>query len=385
MNILNKKLKDITIDDIERLVNNEIKETTSLDYKRDWHLSKDAEVKEFLYDITAFYNAEGGYLIYGIEEKKDDKGQNTGIPKSIVGIDIENEDKFIQKIEDIVRSNTEPSITNLAINIIPFSNKYILIIGIKKNLGFPSMVTFNNSNRFYRRRNSGKYLVDVYELNDMFMQNQVLKDKVNEYRTYRIETILNKESFPLLNTNRFCVVHLIPYSFLKDNNIDISSAYNRQINTLIMPMGGQSGASPFYNIDGYAAYDNHTHSAYTQIIRNGALELYTTQLFFDMNSKVAMSGTHTYNSIIESIQNGLQVMQEFKIESPVFIGLYFHNMKDLIFTLDDGVANFHRINYPKISLPFTTLLTYDTDLKSILKPIFDILWQCAGYKECFYK
>ena len=161
MNILNKKLKDITIDDIERLVNNEIKETTSLDYKRDWHLSKDAEVKEFLYDITAFYNAEGGYLIYGIEEKKDDKGQNTGIPKSIVGIDIENEDKFIQKIEDIVRSNTEPSITNLAINIIPFSNKYILIIGIKKNLGFPSMVTFNNSNRFYRRRNSGKYLVDV--------------------------------------------------------------------------------------------------------------------------------------------------------------------------------------------------------------------------------
>ncbi len=385
MYLFGKRADSLTAEDIQRLVDNGVKETKTLDYKRELNISKDADKKEFLGDITSFHNTDGGCIIFGIEEKKDENGHNTGTPEKIVAIPDENEDKLFQKIEDLIRSNTEPSIAFVIPHIVDVKGDKVLVLGIPKGLGLPAMVTFNDSNRFYRRKNTGKYLVDVFELNDMFMKNQVLKDKVLAYRDERIKKILNKESFPMLNTNRFCAIHIIPYSFLDEKGIDISPAYNMGIGTLMLPMGRRSGATPFYNIDGYAAYDNNTHSGYVQIIRNGVVELYSTQFFFPKEiqpgkSVDCISGEHIYQNILESVANSLKVMRQFNIEEPYLISVYFHNMKDIRFCMQDGTMRL--VNYPSIPLPFITLPAYNSDLKYALQPLFDILWQCAGCARC---
>lgn len=388
MYVLGIKADLLTAIDIQRLVDNGIKETKSLDYKMNLSLSKDSEKKEFLNDITSFYNTDGGCLIFGIEEKKDEKGQNTGEPERIVGIQIDNKDKLFQQIEDLVRSNTDPAIAFIILHVVEVgvNNDKVLILGIPKGLGLPSMVTFNDTNRFYRRKNTGKYLVDIYELNDMFMKNQVLKDKALAYRNERIKKILNRESFPSLDITRFCVIHIIPFSFLDEKGVEISSAYNMNIGTLMLPMGKRSGATSLYNIDGYAAYDMNTHSGYMQIIRNGVIELYSTQVFFnqDIQGKTidCISGEHSYKSIIESISDSLKTLRQFRLEEPFLVSIYFYNMKNLYFCLQDGSRR--QINYPTISLPFITLTTYDSNLQLALKPLFDILWQCAGMAQCNY-
>src|SRR5690606_4368445 len=141
----------------------------------------------FLFDVSAMYNTDGGCIVFGIEEEKDSNGHNTGKPESIVGIEISNPDKLIQQIEEIVKNSTEPSISHLLLRVIEVDLKKILIIGVPKGLGLPSMVTFNQTNKFYKRRNSGKFAVDVYELNNMFMQNQALREKANTFRNERIE------------------------------------------------------------------------------------------------------------------------------------------------------------------------------------------------------
>ena len=71
------------------------------------------------------YNTEGGCLIFGIEEKKDSNNQNTGIPNKITGIQIGNNDKLVQALEDIVKNNTEPSISNLHIKIIEIESLFL--------------------------------------------------------------------------------------------------------------------------------------------------------------------------------------------------------------------------------------------------------------------
>lgn len=147
-----------------------MKATKALDYKRELNISEDADKKEFLGDITSFYNTDGRCIIFGIEEKKDENGHNTGIPEKIVAIPDENEDKLFQKIEDLIRSNTETNIAFVISHIEDIKGDKVLVLGIPKGLGLPAMVTFNDSNRFYRRKNTGKYLVDVFELNDMFMK-----------------------------------------------------------------------------------------------------------------------------------------------------------------------------------------------------------------------
>ncbi|WP_313381435.1 ATP-binding protein [Proteiniphilum saccharofermentans] len=234
MYVLGIKADLLTATDIQRLVDNGIKETKSLDYKMNLNLSKDAEKKEFLNDVSSFYNTDGGCLIFGIEEKKDDKGQNTGEPEKIVGIQIDNKDKLFQQIEDLIRSNTDPAIAFIILHVVEvgINKNKVLILGIPKGLGLPSMVTFNDTNRFYKRKNTGKYLVDVYELNDMFMKNQVLKDRALAYRDERIKRILNRESFPSLDVTRFCVIHIMPFHFLMKKELIFQQHITRELELL---------------------------------------------------------------------------------------------------------------------------------------------------------
>ncbi len=149
MYLLGIRANEIQEDDIIRLIENKIQESKILDYKKELKLSKDNDKKEFLYDISAMHNTDGGCIIYGIEEEKDDKGQNTGRPLKISGIELENSDKTFQQIEDIVKNSTEPNISQLILNELKVKEKTVLIIGIPKGLNLPVMITYNKTNKFY--------------------------------------------------------------------------------------------------------------------------------------------------------------------------------------------------------------------------------------------
>lgn len=69
MFLLGKSVEQLEIQDILRLVENQIPETKTLDYKKELKLQQGQDKKEFLYDVTSMYNTDGGCLIYGIEEK----------------------------------------------------------------------------------------------------------------------------------------------------------------------------------------------------------------------------------------------------------------------------------------------------------------------------
>lgn len=235
MYLLGKRADNLNDDDIRRLVQNKVQENKSLDYKRELKLSQDKDKKEFLFDIASMSNTDGGCFIFGIEESKDDKGQNTGTPEKIVGITIDNYDKLAQQIEDIVKGNTEPSISNIALNGLTVDGHNILVIGVSKSLGLPTMVTFNESNKFYRRRNSGKYSVDVYELNQMFMQNQVLKESAEKFKLQRIEKVRTGRVFPNLATDTSFFIHIIPFSFQNEQTLDLTNAEQMGLSSIMRP------------------------------------------------------------------------------------------------------------------------------------------------------
>jgi hypothetical protein len=310
------KLQDA---DIKRLVENQIQESSSLDYKKELAISKDKDKKEFLFDVSAMYNTDGGCLVFGIEEEKDQNNQNTGKPKEITGIEIQNSDKLIQQIEDIVKNCTEPSINQLIINELEVEGQTVLILGIPKGLGLPSMVTYNQTNKFYKRRNSGKYAVDVYELNNMFMQNQVLKEKASDFRKKRIKTVLNQESLPNLVVDNSFFVHIIPFSFLDNHIVDFSKA--EKDNILDMRPIGTTGWDKMYNIDGYATFttssDRQQISSYNQIFRNGIYEAYTSELFFeDRNGNIAFNGMAMIKETLRTISEGLKVLNHMCCKLP---------------------------------------------------------------------
>ncbi|MBI3460167.1 putative DNA binding domain-containing protein, partial [Candidatus Acetothermia bacterium] len=75
---INKRLEDITENDLKDLVDNKYREIKSIDYKVTLPGNSDSEKKEFLADVSSFANANGGDLIYGIKA-------NDGLPVNVCG------------------------------------------------------------------------------------------------------------------------------------------------------------------------------------------------------------------------------------------------------------------------------------------------------------
>jgi hypothetical protein len=386
MYILGKRVEQLEETDIKRLVQNRSQETKSLDYKKELKIGQDKDKKEFLFDISAMYNTEGGCLIFGIEESKDDKGQNTGTPETICGIEIENADKLTQQIEDIVSGNTEPSISSMLLKILEIDGHFVLIIGISKGYGLPAMVTFNQTNKFYRRRNSGKYAVDVYELNQMFMQNQVLRESAEKFRLQRIEKVRNLKVFPTLENATSFFIQIIPFSFLSEQTLDFTNAESMSLTTTMQPMYA-SGWDKMFNLDGYAAFsisaDRQKIEAYDQIFRNGVYEAYTSRIFeqTDINGKrfYIMYGGGFIDETLKKVKDGLKVLKQFKVETPFLVCLSIHDVVGRNIRTERGISRPFMTD--DIILPPIILPTYESDLQTYLKPNFDILWQSVGYSS----
>ena len=388
MYLLGKRADQIDAEDISRLVTNQIQETKALDYKKELKLSQDKDKKEFLFDITSMFNTDGGCLIYGIEERKDEKGQNTGIPESITGITIDNFDKLSQQIEDIIKANTEPSISNIVINRLLVDGANILVIGISKGLGLPTMVTFNETNKFYRRRNSGKYAVDVYELNQMFMQNQILKESAEKFRSDRIEKVLELKAFPILETASPCFIQIIPFTFQDEQLLDLSNANNMGLSTIMKPMYC-SGWDLMFNIDGVATFgisreERQKIISYDQLFRNGVYEAFTGQLIENYATTSGqtikrISGAYFVKTVVDKITESFKVLKSFNVDAPYIICISLFETQGAV--IYDGNNWSRPILTNEIKLPPLFLLTSEVDLYKVLKSNFDILWQASGYSQ----
>jgi predicted HTH transcriptional regulator len=78
-----KKLDELTESDLYKLKDNKIRESRFIEYKkRGYDTSNSKEATEMLADITAFANADGGYLLIGIDEES----KKNPIPRAINGI-----------------------------------------------------------------------------------------------------------------------------------------------------------------------------------------------------------------------------------------------------------------------------------------------------------
>ncbi|MEA4988260.1 MAG: ATP-binding protein, partial [Anaerovorax sp.] len=115
---------------------------------------------EFLNDLTAMANANGGDIVFGIE---DCKGK-----LEIKGLLIDNIDNLKLRIESILRDNVNPRL-RYEIKLIKITeDRYLILIRVFESINSPHMVLCGGCG-FYIRNQSGKHKMSVDELRECFM------------------------------------------------------------------------------------------------------------------------------------------------------------------------------------------------------------------------
>ncbi|OQP57840.1 AlbA family DNA-binding domain-containing protein [Niastella populi] len=393
MYLQGKYINDITAEDIENLINNSIKENKELDYKRELNINSGKDTAKnrtnFIGDVSGMYNTDGGCIIYGIEEKKDNENKNTGYPSKIVPLEIENQDKFSQLIYQIIGAHTDPKITTIVARFILVQEKLLLIIGIPKNYGLPSMVTHESTNRFLKRNSVGNYLVSTSELNQLFLMNQSVKERASSFRLNRIKEIQETTLVPMIATAGSYFLHFIPYSFADEKQYDLIKLTELKN---IYPVPKEEYYSSNYlkfNFDGLYTYQHEQGqnlvTSHIQYFRNGIIEMFS-QRCCTMASNLKIFEGHVFiTNLLQGIPNITEAFKKLQVEPPIMLFVSILDIKAAYLRTVGDVTYPITYNKDNLFFPPIVLNTFPLSKDEIfgeLKPAFDILWQTAGEKSC---
>lgn len=161
---MNKETWEWDITDVQRLINQNEKESAYLEYKAcDALQNNDRSKNEISKDVSAFANAGGGIIIYGIIE---DDGIPVEIDKGYAQNEIDKE-----WLDQVINSRIRRKIDGVKIHQIPLDNvsgdRVIYLVSIPQSRRAPHQAW---DKKFYTRRNFLSEPMEEYEIRDIFMR-----------------------------------------------------------------------------------------------------------------------------------------------------------------------------------------------------------------------
>jgi hypothetical protein len=373
-----KQLEEINEDDLVALIENQVREGRTIDYKRELPGGSDASKKEFLADVSSFANTSGGDLIFGMDEVE-------AFPTEIVGLQSGDLDKERQRLESIMASGLEPRIRYEIRDIICKNDNRVLILRMDRSWSGPHRVIFQQSDRFWGRNSSGKYPLDLNELRAAFTLSSSVMDRIRGFRTDRIIAISNNETPVPMNPGPKLVMHCIPIeSFAGQPQYDLIPFYQ---NHARLPAIGNRGYSRRLNLDGLLVGDGqgaYIGDTYTHLYRNGLIEVVTGPgwVFKKDNQKWITSPGYE-KPLLDYLPICFRVFKEIDARAPVVVALTLTNARGLAM---DNPRSFpfiqsFLIDRETLALPESVVQDFSIESVKILRPMFDLIWNACGYAE----
>lgn len=141
-----------TLEDIQRLIDNKIEESLTLEYKRELNN------KQIAIEVSAFANTEGGIIVYGLLDKDKIPTGTSWVVDS--GVE--------ERIQNVIMTAIHPKVEGVKIVRLPnpsCDSEAVFVVDVPKSLETTHMA----HNRYYRRRGSvSTPMEDIEVKNTMF-------------------------------------------------------------------------------------------------------------------------------------------------------------------------------------------------------------------------
>lgn len=386
-----KPIGRITKDDLLDLIRDGVAESRTIEYKQRLPGKEAADKEEFVADVSSFANAVGGDLIYGIEA--DDEGR----PATAPGLEGCNADESKLRLQGVLDSSLEPRIMGIdMVAVDGFDKGPVLIIRIPRSLSSPHMVAVSSKSRFCTRHSAGKRWLDVHEIREAFALSGTLPERLRSFRAGRIGLLERDDAPATLTMGPLVIMHVIPASALGfGSEVDVP-ALSRMEHGLPMPMfdreyGLVGPLNHRYNFDGFVTYGRcaggSRYDSYLQIFRNGAVEAVNAHVLRShrANDRGYIPCRILEGMVISSLERFLRLEREVGMNPPFFMLLSLIGIRS--YQLWGGASYRSQsegqpVDRDDLLLPEVVIGEWSQDVQVALRPIFDSIWQAAGWERC---
>lgn len=152
----------MTLNEIMRLIEDHTQESLYLEFKHGAALSKQEKSKaELVKDITAFANAAGGRIIYGISEEKN---KTTGISHASLLAPVSTSEINKEWISQVIKDNTSPRFHAFDIGELPIDGGRIIVVDVQQG-GTAHQNLFDH--RYYQRAGVTTSPLQDFQIRDL--------------------------------------------------------------------------------------------------------------------------------------------------------------------------------------------------------------------------
>lgn len=363
---------------LHKLCDEACPESNTLDFKRSLPSSSDRDKSEFLKDICAFANSEGGDLVYGIEEAD-------GVANKLTPIATEPADTACRRLRQILDAGLEPRHSGITFHVVQVSEGYILVIRVLTSFDGPHRYIYNNHSRFVMRSGTHTTELTYDQLRVAFDRTATLAEKARNFRDSRIDAIVARKTWKPIVAGPICVLHLIPISSMSGRrSIDIRALHNNYTTFILSDWGGGSRT---LNLDGlvvHPGYSKENSEMYTfnQVFRSGAIEaLRYGGLTIDPDRHFIPS-TSIANFFRESTSRFIEALKSLGFTGPAIISSALLFIGDYQFALSNSSYKFADREHLILPEHWVDNLESITNIDTVIQPMLDVLWQSFGIERC---
>ncbi len=378
--MLPHNLSELSLQAIKSLVTAGLRESRTLDFKRDPVGSRDEDKKEFLADVSAFANTAGGDLIFGIEE-------NAGEATNVSGIQLANIEDEKLRLEQILRSGLEPRLPKVDIHWIHDGEIGVLVVRVPRSYVAPHRIIYRDNGKFYGRHSTGKYPLDVSELRAAFLSAEGVVEGIKKFRRERLAAIESDDGALPVNGAPLVVFHIVPLSaFSTANQIRVDDNRN-----LLLPMMSGSGIGARHTLDGYVTYlglgahqSIEQATSYTLLFRSGIVEAVCGVGATDPQNRPYIPPSAVEWPILCAYKQYMEKLKFHGIEPPLYISVSILGTRGQRL-LGNRNLSMRAVTLTKdeIILPETIVYDLNAPADQTLRSTFDLLWNTFGYPRSF--
>jgi len=369
------KISDLQEQDLQKLVDDQVQERDTLEYKRDMYGNSDEDKREMLKDIASLANHNGGHILIGIDEDEE------GVATNVVGIESGN---HVERIRSSCLDNIDKRIIGLDIEDVPLSSgRVVIIVSIPESINAPHMVTYKGLNQFWKRHGRQKGKMTIDEIGEAFDKRLSNLNRLDRFLFLRKGEILES-----IGEQTYMVISSSP-TYLRDEaifNINDVNLRDMMLNPprLAGGMGEISCGVPYPTINGLRAdnrtpyeTDNPPVRRYIEVFTNGYIEFGILIVRLGENEKYFAGHAHT-----AAIVNFMRLIETiyycYLPLTSMVVSFAIYNAKDMWLATSDYPKEDKLVKWQKQHLElgkFYVESISSEKRKLLAKNICDCLWQ----------